>query len=225
MCVRHAAVDRHTQPGRQPGSSLRGSVCIPATRGFGMDRKLTVAVALWLSGFVAGVILVARWRRMGENPVVTAPPEPVVEDSSTTSAGKVQRTAQRLAGPIVAGAKADLIMVRNATRHASNRVVSTVGVGDTAPGGLNPTRHSSADLGGALRRAPRCTGHVNLAAPVDRCAPDRAFGASRSGWFGRAVRIRAEGQDDLSTIRREGVGATCRRARFRTASRTNLVRR
>jgi hypothetical protein len=93
-----------------------------------MDKKLNIAVALWLSGFVAGLILVARWRRMGENPVVTATPVPVVEDSSTTSAGKVQRRAQRLAGPIAAGVRADLLTVRNATRHASNRVASTVGV-------------------------------------------------------------------------------------------------
>ena len=96
-----------------------------------MDKKLILAVTLWLSGFVAGVVLVARWLRMGENQSVMATPEPVVEDSSTASAGKVQRTAQRLAGPIVAGAKADLLTVRNATRHARNRVASTAGVSDT----------------------------------------------------------------------------------------------
>ena len=100
-----------------------------------MDTKLVIAVTLWLSGFVAGVVVVARWRRMGENQLVTAPPEPVVEVPSTTSAGKVQRTAQRFAGPIVAGARADLLTVRNATRHASHRVASTVGRSDPAPVG------------------------------------------------------------------------------------------
>ena len=98
-----------------------------------MDKKLIVAVTLWLSGFVAGVILVARWRRMAGNQSVMAVPEPVVEDTSTTSAGKVQRTAQRLAGPIVAGARADLLTVRNATRHATTRIAPTAGVSDTAP--------------------------------------------------------------------------------------------
>ena len=97
-----------------------------------MDKKLIVAVTLWLSGFVAGLILVERWRRRGENQLVTATPEPVVENSSTASAGKVQRTAQRLAWPIVAGARADLLTVRNATRHASNRVASTLGASNTA---------------------------------------------------------------------------------------------
>jgi hypothetical protein len=104
-----------------------------------MDKKLIVAGTLWLSGFVTGVVVVARWWRMGENQSVTATPAPVMEDSSTVeeasstlSVGKVQRTAQRWAGPLVAGAKADLLALRNATRHAGSRVASTAGVSDTA---------------------------------------------------------------------------------------------
>ena len=59
-------------------------------------------------------------------------PEPVSDDTSPASAGKVQRTAQRVAGPIVAGAKADLLTVRNATKKVSHRVTSTSGKPDPA---------------------------------------------------------------------------------------------
>lgn len=97
-----------------------------------MDDKLTFAAVLWLSGFVAGVVFVFRWRRMGGNQFETSTPEPVSDGASTASASKVQRTAQRVAGPIVAGAKADLLTVRNATKKVSYRVTSTIGKPDTA---------------------------------------------------------------------------------------------
>jgi hypothetical protein len=97
-----------------------------------MNSKLTLAAALWLSGFVAGVVLVGRWRRMGGAEFAMPTPETVAEDTSTASAGKVQRTAQRVAGPILAGAKADLLTVRNATKKVSHRVTPLVGEPDTA---------------------------------------------------------------------------------------------
>jgi hypothetical protein len=97
-----------------------------------MNSKLTLAAALWLSGFVAGVVLVGRWRRMGGAEFAMSTPEPVSDDASTASAGKVQRTAQRVAGPIMAGAKADLFTVRNATKKVSHRVTSSVGEPETA---------------------------------------------------------------------------------------------
>ena len=96
-----------------------------------MEQRLIIAGTLWLSGFVAGVLVVARWRRMGDGELVVARPEPVVDESPSATPGKVQRTAQRLAGPVVAGAKADILTVRNATRSASNRIASTVGVRST----------------------------------------------------------------------------------------------
>jgi hypothetical protein len=97
-----------------------------------MNIKLTLAAALWLSGFVAGLVLVGRWRRMGGVQFEKSTPEPVTDDASTASASKVQRTAQRVAGPILAGAKADVLTVRNATKKVSHRVTSTIGKPDTA---------------------------------------------------------------------------------------------
>jgi hypothetical protein len=84
-----------------------------------MNSKLTLAAALWLSGFVAGIVLVGRWRRMGGPEFAMTTPDPVHEESSAASAGKIQRTAQRVAGPILAGAKADLLTVRNVTTKVS----------------------------------------------------------------------------------------------------------
>ena len=98
-----------------------------------MNLKLTLAAAFWLSGFVAGVVLVGRWRRMGGSAFDSSTFDRVSEDASTASASKVQRTAQRVAGPILAGAKADLLTVRNATKKVSDRVTSTIGAPDTAP--------------------------------------------------------------------------------------------
>ena len=98
-----------------------------------MESKLTLAAALWLSGFVAALVLVGRWRRMGGTQFeISTTPEPVSDVASTASANKIQRTAQRVAGPIMAGAKADLLTVRNATMKVSHRVTSTIGKPDTA---------------------------------------------------------------------------------------------
>jgi hypothetical protein len=97
-----------------------------------MNSKLTLAAALWLSGFVAGVVLIGRWRRMGGAQFDPLTPEPVAADVSSTPAGKVQRTAQRITGPIVAGAKADLLTARNATKKVTHRVSSTGGKPETA---------------------------------------------------------------------------------------------
>ncbi len=97
-----------------------------------MNSKLTLAAALWLSGFVAGVVLIGRWRRMGSAEFDISTPEPIVDDASPTSAGKVQRAAGRIAGPIVAGAKADLLTVRNASKKVSHRVSPTIAEPDAA---------------------------------------------------------------------------------------------
>ena len=69
---------------------------------------------------------------MGSAEFDISTPEPIVDDASPTSAGKVQRAAGRIAGPIVAGAKADLLTVRNATKKVSHRVTSTSGKPDPA---------------------------------------------------------------------------------------------
>ena len=97
-----------------------------------MDSKLALAIAFWLSGFVAALVLVGRWRRMGGTQFAISTPEPISDDASTVSANKVQSTAQRVAGPILAGAKADLLTVRDATMKVSHRVTSTIVKPDTA---------------------------------------------------------------------------------------------
>jgi hypothetical protein len=97
-----------------------------------MDRKLTFASVLWVSGFFAGLIAAARWGRMDETQSSTTSPEPVGIDPATASSRPVQGTRRRLADPIVAGARADLRSLRDAGRSVSTRVSSTIGARGTA---------------------------------------------------------------------------------------------
>jgi hypothetical protein len=96
-----------------------------------MDSKLTLAIVLWVSGFFAGVIAAARWWRMDATQSATSTPEPVAVDLPTASGRPVQRAGQRLAAPIVAGARADLLSLRNVARNVS-RSVSSIGARSTA---------------------------------------------------------------------------------------------
>jgi hypothetical protein len=97
-----------------------------------MDNKLILVVVVWLSGLVAGVILVARWMRMGERQLATTRSEPIAEQSTPPSVNKIQRAAHRLTDPVVVGVKADLHMVRNAADHLRHRDTSAVDVRETA---------------------------------------------------------------------------------------------
>ena len=101
------------------------------------NKTLVFVISLWLTGFVAGAIFVSRWRLMGENQLLAsataATPEPVANVQSSSPAGRVRRTTQRFAGPILAGAKADLVTARKATRHVTRRVTSKIAAGDALP--------------------------------------------------------------------------------------------
>ena len=97
-----------------------------------MENKLVLVIVVWLSGLVAGVILVARWMRMGERQFATTHREPIVEESTSPAGNKVQRAAHRFADPVVAGAKADLHKARNATRNLRHRDTPTVDARETA---------------------------------------------------------------------------------------------
>ena len=97
-----------------------------------MQNKLIFVVVVWLSGLVAGVILVARWMRMGERQLANTNIETIVGGSTTPAASKIQRAAHRIADPVVAGAKADLHKVRNATRTVRHRDTPAVDVSETA---------------------------------------------------------------------------------------------
>ena len=65
---------------------------------------------------------------MGGSQFEMPTPEPVSDGASTATASKVQRVA----GPVLAGAKADLLTVRNATKRVSDRVTSTIGKPESA---------------------------------------------------------------------------------------------
>jgi len=92
--------------------------------GVAMDKKLTVLVGIWLSGVVAGVLLVARWMRMDQRlaETATAIPDsgPASEEPSTEEG---PHGLHRLTEPIVAGAKSDMIRVRHVCTRVSHRVV------------------------------------------------------------------------------------------------------
>jgi hypothetical protein len=92
-----------------------------------MDGKLSLAIGVWVSGFFAGLIAAARWGKMdvtrNETLLATSTPEAVTV-SGPTASGHAQRTSHRLAAPIVAGARADLLAMRNAAKHVTQRVSS-----------------------------------------------------------------------------------------------------
>jgi hypothetical protein len=96
-----------------------------------MSSRLRLAAVLWLSGFVAGIVFLARWSRMGASTVETSAPSPVPDDASTASVSTAQRTGGRVAGPMLTGAKADLLTVRQATRKVRRLVTSTISTPDT----------------------------------------------------------------------------------------------
>jgi hypothetical protein len=87
-----------------------------------MENKLTLLAVIWLSGVVAGGILVARWLRIGEVQSAATPTPPIAQRPAPRPRNKVQRAAHRFAGPVAAGAKADLLRVSNATRTVTDRV-------------------------------------------------------------------------------------------------------
>ena len=98
-----------------------------------MENKVILVAAIWLSGFIVGLILIARWLRMGERELATPTPAPMVEEPPPTpSTNRVQRAARRLTGPIVTGAKTDLLRVRRVTMKVTHRVPRTVGVSEPA---------------------------------------------------------------------------------------------
>ena len=92
-----------------------------------MKNKLIIILAIWLTGFVAAMSLVARWWRMGDHQMEAAPPAPIVEEASPASMGtKVQQATQRITSPLVNGAKQDLVAVRKVGNQIRNRLPNKV---------------------------------------------------------------------------------------------------
>ena len=58
---------------------------------------------------------------MGEQELATATPTSTLVEPATPSANEVKRRSQWLVKPVVAGAKADLEMMRNATKTVRRR--------------------------------------------------------------------------------------------------------
>ena len=78
-----------------------------------MESTLKTYSALWLSGLIAGVVIMERWRRTGRRLI------PVAESAEET-AGPAESTASTASGDqpkvsavLVAGAKADAVRVRH----------------------------------------------------------------------------------------------------------------
>ena len=91
-----------------------------------MKNKLIIILAIWLTGFVAAMSLVARWWRMGDQEMDAAPPSPIVEEAPPASMGtKVQQATQRITSPLVTGAKQDLVAMRKLGNQIRNRLPST----------------------------------------------------------------------------------------------------
>ena len=72
-----------------------------------MDSMKTY-VLIWLSGVIAGLVMVERWRRVGAR----SRPEPAITEIADEAAPSVPAEQPKLAGLIVAGAKADARHVR-----------------------------------------------------------------------------------------------------------------
>jgi hypothetical protein len=92
-----------------------------------VDRKLMLVAAIWLSGFLAGLVLVARWRHMGGDGMATVPAGPAPDEAQTSDTSTVQRRVHRVTGPIAAGARADLVRVRHAATNVNRQVASVIG--------------------------------------------------------------------------------------------------
>ena len=89
-----------------------------------MDKKMTLVIGIWLSGVVAGVILVARW--MGMDKRLPTPVTPAPASVQPPAPSGDDHGLHRFTAPIKTGAKADLVRVRHACNRVSDRVVSTI---------------------------------------------------------------------------------------------------
>jgi hypothetical protein len=76
-------------------------------------KSVRVYLVFWLSGLIAGVILVERWRRNGDIDVAAEPTTPGTLDGSPGSTGPTGPAKKpNLVGLVVTGAKLDAERVR-----------------------------------------------------------------------------------------------------------------
>ena len=82
-------------------------------------KSVRVYLVFWLSGLIAGVILVERWRRNGDLDVAAEPTTPGTLDGSTGSTGSTAPAKKpNLVGLVVTGAKLDAERVRQRVTQA-----------------------------------------------------------------------------------------------------------
>ena len=81
-------------------------------------NSLKTYLTLWLSGVIAGVIVMERWRRTGRGLIVSSPgPAAGVETSAPTRPPQGLSSLPSTATFLVAGAKADAQRLGNAVRR------------------------------------------------------------------------------------------------------------
>ena len=82
-------------------------------------KSVRVYLVFWLSGLIAGVILVERWRRNGDLDVAAEPTTPGTLDGSPGSTGPTGPAKKpNLVGLVVTGAKLDAERVRQRVTQA-----------------------------------------------------------------------------------------------------------
>jgi len=82
-------------------------------------KSVRVYLVFWLSGLIAGVILVERWRRNGDLDVAAEPTTPGTLDGSPGSTGSTGPAKKpNLVGLVVTGAKLDAERVRQRVTQA-----------------------------------------------------------------------------------------------------------
>ncbi len=90
----------------------------PTIENDGCQWTRKIYLAFWLSGLIAGVVLVERWRRRGGTYVPAQPEvENVPEPSPRTTVSMVPASASNLVDLVVTGAKLDAESVRQWSRR------------------------------------------------------------------------------------------------------------
>jgi len=96
-----------------------------------MDKKVVLGFALWVSGFTAGVIFIARSLKIANTLSEPAPTDSAPVTAPTAPAGKLRHGVQQVTTPIALATKADMGRLRHAARSVNHRVISTI---DSATG-------------------------------------------------------------------------------------------
>lgn len=78
-------------------------------------KSMRMLLMVWVSGIIAGVVLMERWRRRGVNYV---PLETLEVSAETTTPGSTSTRIPNVVGLVVTGAKLDAERVRRRLRPA-----------------------------------------------------------------------------------------------------------